>query len=206
MKAELDFNQCMKAAFDLWKQHVPILIAVYGIAALLSACTMGVLAGPLWLGCCHVTLGLADRRSPTPTVNDLFTGFQYFLPAFLLGLGVSILTTLASLVTWPLGMITMLVCLTALMFAPFLIVAEGADLSSAVRASYEAAKANFWPLFGLVVIGAMVAASGILIMSFIVTLPYFGCLMTVIYRQANPAAGQRAPAAPQEPEVVFRRF
>lgn len=201
MTVDLDISRCLRSAFELWKKNVPVLIAVYGVAALLSAFTMGILAGPLWVGCCLVTLALADDRQPAPTLNDLFAGFRYFLPAFLVGLAVMVVTALASWVSWPLGLVAMMVSLTVSLFVPFLLTDKDADLVPAVEASYRMALANFWPLFGLVAIGTLIAASGMLILSFIVTLPYLGCLMTVVYREVFPRARSAA-----EPDVVFRRF
>ncbi|HNR94324.1 MAG TPA: hypothetical protein PKM67_00860 [Kiritimatiellia bacterium] len=184
----LDFGDVLKRAFDLYKENLGLLIVVHLVGGLLSLCTIGILAGPLYAGVSLVMLALYDRKDPKPVVGDLFKGFDFFLPAFLLFLVVCAVMIPVSMITGPLSSIAGLVAGTVTMFSYFLIVERKMDFWPAIVESYNMVKENFWVYLGLYVVGWIGSALGFIAccIGIVVTAPYLSCVTVIAYRETRP--------------------
>lgn len=185
----LDFGDVLTRAFELYKINMGLLILVHLVAGLLALVTFGILAGPLYAGVSIIMLNLYDQKEPKPVTGDLFKGFDYFLPAFLLFLVIAAVMILVSMVTGPLSTIAGLAVGTVTMFSYFLIVERKLDFWPAVVESFNMVKTNFWVYLGLYVIGSIIAGLGLIAccIGVIVTAPYLSCVQVIAYRETKPA-------------------
>jgi len=201
-KVEVKFGEWLQEAFELLKANFVLLMLTNLIALVLSVVTVGILAGPMMAGVAMITLALIDKREPKPVPGDIFKGFEFFLPSFLLVLLV-LCVVAASAAAWlfvgPLSGVAAWVLLTLTMFSIFLIVEKKMDFWPAVQASYEIVKTAFWPLLGLVVVSSIAVDIGLVArcVGIVATAPFFMCAMSVAYRHVSAAAP--APAEPQKP-------
>ena len=206
-KFEVRFEPWLRQAFELYQRHFAVLLLTHLAAVAISLFTAGLLAGPMSAGAALVTLALLDGREPRPEAGELFHGFDFFLPAFLVGLAVLAANALIWLVLWwigPLAFAASLFVQTATVFSIYLVIERRMDAVSALRGSFNLAKAAFWPLFGLVAVGSIVAGAGGIFCGIgsVVTLPFYSCLTAIAWRSLseNPAAGtDRITLSPAPP-------
>lgn len=200
----LDFGDVLKRAFDLYKEHLGLLIVVHLVAGLLSLVTIGILAGPLYAGVSIIMLALYDKKDPKPVAGDLFKGFDFFLPAFLLFVVVCAVMIPVSMVTGPLSTVAGLAIIgTITMFSYFLIVERKMDFWPAIVESYNMVKGNFWVYLGLYVIGSVAAALGIIVccIGIIITAPYLSCVTVIAYRETRPSVKDTVMAQDMAPNT-----
>jgi len=201
-KIDVDFGGWMQEAFKLYKENFAVLLLANLIAMILSSFTAFILSGPLYAGVVIVTLGLLDGTSPKPQAGDVFKGFQFFLPSFLLMLVVLGVSMLVGMVLGPLSSVATWVLSTLTMFSIFLIVEKKMDFWPSILASYEMVKENFWVLLALVVVASIVSTLGFWpsILASYVTMPFYYCVLAVAYRKMNGGPG--APAAAEGDPLV----
>ncbi len=199
----LDFGEVLKRAFDFYKLNLGFLILVHLVAGLLAFVTAFILAGPLYAGVCIVLLALHDNRDPKPVVGDIFKGFDYFLPAFLLFIVIAAATMLASKVMAPLFLVASMAIGTITMFSYFLIVERKMDFWPAIIESYNMVKGNFWIYLALYAIGSVVAGLGLIvfIIGVVVTAPYLSCVLVIAYRGTKPSVKDPAMASSMAPST-----
>ena len=65
-KVEVKFGEWIENGFNLYKDNFGILVLASLVAVVLSAVTIGVLAGPMFAGVLLITLGLFDKQDPNP--------------------------------------------------------------------------------------------------------------------------------------------
>ena len=202
-KLDVDFGGWMQEAFTLYKRNFAVLLLVNLIALVLSSVTLFILSGPLYAGVVIVTLALLDGTSPKPEAGDVFKGFQFFLPSFLLMLVVLGASMLVGMVLGPLSSVATWVLSTLTMFSIFLIVEKKMDFWPSIVASYEMVKENFWVMLALVVVASILSTLGFLAccIGIFVTMPYYYCVMAVAYRKVTGAPAASAAAADDEPLV-----
>lgn len=190
MKVEVKFGDWIQKGIDLWKLNLGVLVVASAITIVLSAVTVGVLAGPLLVGMILMVLRLHDRREPKPQAGDIFEGFKFFLPAFLVWLAqvVTIVITyfLSSLfcIGSLLGYFIQFVVGTALMFSLFLVAEKNADVVPAIQGSIDIVKTNFWPFMGFYIVTSLLAGIGFFLcfLPGILTMPLGICIFAVAYR------------------------
>lgn len=202
-KMDVDFGGWMQEAFDLYKRNFVVLLLVNTIALVLSGVTLFILSGPLSAGVVIVTLALLDGSSPKPQAGDVFKGFQFFLPSFLLMLILLGASMLVSMVLGPLSSVATWVLSTLTMFSLFLIVEKKMDFWPAIVASYEMVKDNFWVLLALVVVASIVSTLGFLAccIGIFATMPFYYCVLAVAYRKVTGAAPATPASSDGEPMV-----
>lgn len=202
-KIDVDFGGWMQEAFELYKKDFAVLLLVNLVALVLSFITAFVLSGPMYAGVAIVTLGLLDGTSPKPVVGDVFKGFQFFLPSFLLMLVILAATMVVSMVLGPLSTIATWVFSTITMFSIFLIVEQKMDFWPAIVASYEVVKENFWVLLALVIVASIVSTLGFIAccVGIFVTMPFYYCVLAVAYRKIVGAPSGPTAATDDEPLV-----
>ena len=166
-KVEVKFGEWIENGFNLYKDNFGILVLASLIAVVLSAVTIGVLAGPMFAGVLLITLGLFDKQEPKPEVGDVFKGFGYFLNSFLFvlvwGIALIVVSFLLALVPCVGQLAAIFVIYAAqafLMFGLFLIVDEQMEFWPASMESINKVKTNFWPFLALSVVSSIIASIG----------------------------------------------
>lgn len=173
---------------DLW-QHVLIML----VLGLLSSIP---LIGPaLSAGYILIILRKLRDRSYKPAVGELFEGFQYFVPALLVGIVGGLIASL--------GVIACIVGVFAtsalVMFAMPLVVDRKMDFWPAIQASMEKVKPDLvaWSVFVLLISLVYAAGSIACGVGIFVTGPVAFVAIVIAYRDVFGLSGEAAPAAPQ---------
>jgi len=177
-KAEVKFGEWFEKGFNLYKENLGILVLASLIALVISAVTIGILAGPMLAGIILITLRLFDKTEPKPEVGNVFKGFDYFLNSLLFVvvwgaavLVVSLILALIPCVGQLASLCVVYVVQAFLMFGLFLIVDKHMEFWPASMESFNIVKTNFWPFLGLSVVASMA-----------LTAPIQVCILTVAYR------------------------
>ncbi len=191
MQIEIKFGDWIQEGFDLYKANLTLLILASLVAVALSTASLGILAGPMGAGMALIVLALIDRVEPKPDIADVFKGFNVFLPSLLLVIGVTAVSAIGYFILQFIPCIGSIASLlfgyaisTLTMFAIFEIVDRGRDVFTAVQASIETVKLNFWPLLGLAVVAGVIGAIGALAcwIGLAVTLPLYFTILGIAYR------------------------
>ena len=200
-KVEVKFGEWFEKGFNLYKENIATLIFASIVALLLSAASLGILAGPMMAGVIFITLGFFDGTDPKPEVGTLFKGFDYFLNAFLFvfvwGVAIVIASFILAIVPCIGALAALFVAYAAqafLMFGLFLIVDKRMDFWSASMESYNKVKTNFWPFLGFSVLTSIVGSIGSIAcgIGVVVTAPIQACVLTVAYREVFDHVGEPA--------------
>ena len=201
-KVEVKFGEWFDKGFNLYKENLGTLILASLIALVLSAVTIGILAGPMLAGIILITLGFFDKKEPKPEVGNVFKGFDNFLNSllFVVVWGVAVLVVSLILALIPcIGQLASLCVIyaaqTFLMFGLFLIVDKRMEFWPASMESFNKVKTNFWPFLGLSVVTSIIASIGAIAcgIGMAITAPIQACILTVAYRDVF--AGVEEPAA-----------
>lgn len=200
---KVDIGAWLKEAFDLYKNHFTLLLLANLIAGLLSAVTLGILAGPLGVGVIAITLAALDQRTPLPTAGDVFQGMKFFLPAFLVvlmaggAIFLGVLVCQLSCVLSPASPLVALAISTATLFALPLVYERRLDAWAAVKTSFEMAKPSFWLLLAYVLVFQFAAGLGMIacVIGVVFTAPFAACAIAVAYRKFAPAGSSGASEA-----------
>lgn len=189
--AEVKFGEWIENGFRLYKENFATLVLASLIAVVLSAVTVGVLAGPMAAGVLLITLGLIDKKDPGPEVGTLFRGFDYFLNSFLFmivwGIALFVVSLIVGLVPCIGQLASLFVVFVAhalLMFGMFLIVDRRMEFWPASLESFNKVKPNFWPFLGFAVVSNLIGSIGAIAcgIGVVFTLPIQACILTVAYR------------------------
>jgi uncharacterized membrane protein len=205
---QVKIGQWLEDGFNLYKSNFGILILASLIGGVLSTVTIGILTGPMMAGVVLIALALYDRKTPPPDIKELFQGFNYFLPTFLLWLILFVVCMVVSLILSFIpvigslaAMILFLVAMSIEIMATILIVEQGMDFWPALSAVFEKIKSNPWPLLGFLLLAGLIGniggvACGI---GMVLTLPIaFGSLVAA-YRDLFSAGSAAKTAAPPPP-------
>ena len=197
-KVQVKFGEWIENGFNLYKENFGVLVLVSLFAGLLSAVTLGILAGPMMAGVLLITLALFDKKEPKPEVGNLFKGFDYFLNTFLFVLvwGVILVVAFSILCLVPcLGQLAALFVIYAaqafLMFGLFRIVDKKMEFWPASMESIDTIKTNFWPFLGFFVVSSIIGSIGAIAcgIGVVVTAPIQACILTVAYRDVFGISG-----------------
>ena len=166
-KVDVKFGEWIEEGFHLYKDNFGTLVLAAIIALVLTTITIGILAGPMLAGLVIITLQLLRKEQPAPDPGKIFSGFNYFLNAFLFLLiwGAAILVGSVILQIFPvIGQLLSLFFIYAaqafLMFGIFLIVDRQMNFWPASMESIQIVKANFWPFFGLSTVASIIGSIG----------------------------------------------
>ena len=190
-KVEVKFGEWIERGFNLYKENFVTLVLASLIAVVLSAVTVGVLAGPMFAGVLFITLGLMDRKDPRPEVGTVFKGFEYFLNSFLFvivwGIALFVVSIVVGLVPCIGQLASLFVIFVAhalLMFGLFLIVEKRAEFWPASVESFNKVRPNFWLFLGFSIVTNIIGSIGAIAcgIGIVLTLPIQACILTVAYR------------------------
>jgi len=191
-KVDVKFGEWIEKGFNLYKENFGILVLVSLIAVIVSAITVGVLAGPMAAGVLLVVFQLQDRKEPKPEVGTLLKGFDFFLNSFLFfivwGVAIFVVSLILGLVPCIGQVASLFVVFVAhalLMFGMFLIVDRNMEFWPASVESFNMVKRNFWPFLGFSVVSNLIGSIGAIAcgIGVVFTLPIQVCILTVAYRE-----------------------
>ena len=190
-QVDVKFGEWIEKGFNLYKENFGILVLVSLIAVIVSAVTVGVLAGPMAAGVLVIVFQLLARREPRPEVGTLFRGFDFFLNSFLFfviwGIAVFVASLVLGLVPCIGQLASMFVVFVAhalLMFGLFLIVDRKMEFWPASVESFNRVKQNFWPFLGFSIVCNLIGSIGAVAcgIGIAFTLPIQVCILAVAYR------------------------
>ena len=191
-KVDVKFGEWIEKGFNLYKENFGILVLASLIAVIVSAITVGILAGPMAAGVILIIFQLVDRKEPKPEVGTLFRGFDFFLHSFLFfviwGIAVFIASLILGLVPCIGQLASLFVVFVAhalLMFGLFLIVDRKMEFWPASVESFNMVKRNFWPFLGFSIVSNLIGSIGAVAcgIGVVFTLPIQVCILTVAYRE-----------------------
>jgi len=191
-KVDVKFGEWIEKGFNLYKENFGILVLVSLIAVIVSAITVGVLAGPMAAGVLLVVFQLHDRKEPKPEVGTLLKGFDFFLNSFLFfivwGVAIFVVSLILGLVPCIGQVASLFVVFVAhalLMFGMFLIVDRNMEFWPASVESFNMVKRNFWPFLGFSVVSNLIGSIGAVAcgIGVVFTLPIQVCILMVAYRE-----------------------
>lgn len=191
-KVDVKFGEWIEEGFNLYKENFGILVLVSLIAVIVSAITVGVLAGPMAAGVLLVVFQLQDRKEPKPEVGTLLKGFDFFLNSFLFfivwGIAIFVVSLILGLVPCIGQVASLFVVFVAhalLMFGMFLIVDRNMEFWPASVESFNMVKRNFWPFLGFSIVSNLIGSIGAVAcgIGVVFTLPIQVCILMVAYRE-----------------------
>ncbi len=191
-KVDVKFGEWIEKGFSLYKENFGILVLVSLIAVIVSAVTVGILAGPMAAGVLIIVFQLHDRKESHPEVGTLFRGFDFFLNSFLFfiiwGIAIFVASLILGLVPCIGQVASLFVVFVAhalLMFGLFLIVDRKMEFWPASVASFNMVKRNFWPFLGFSIVSNLIGSIGAVAcgIGIVFTLPIQVCILTVAYRE-----------------------
>lgn len=210
-KVDVKIFEWIEQGWQLYRNNFGTLVLASVIGLVLSAITIGILTGPMIAGLIIVTLQLLRKEEPKPDAGRIFSGFSYFLNAFLFMViwGLSILIGSAILSIFPIiGQLLSLFFIYAaqafLMFGLYLIVDKQMNFWSASRESIHTVKTNFWWFFALSGIASIIGSIGAIAfgIGIVLTIPIQVCILAVAYEEIFGGIGQSSDpefAASEEP-------
>ncbi len=191
-KVDVKFGEWIEEGFNLYKENFGILVLVSLIAVIVSAITVGVLAGPMAAGVLLIVFQLQDRKEPKPEVGTLLKGFDFFLNSFLFfivwGIAIFVVSLILGLVPCIGQVASLFVVFVAhalLMFGMFLIVDRNMEFWPASVESFNMVKRNFWPFLGFSIVSNLIGSIGAVAcgIGVVFTLPIQVCILMVAYRE-----------------------
>ena len=191
-EVNVKFGEWIEKGFNLYKENFGILVLVSLIAVIVSAITVGVLAGPMAAGVLLIVFQLHDRKEPKPEVGTLLKGFDFFLNSFLFfivwGVAIFVVSLILGLVPCIGQVASLFVVFVAhalLMFGMFLIVDRNMEFWPASVESFNMVKRNFWPFLGFSIVSNLIGSIGAVAcgIGVVFTLPIQICILMVAYRE-----------------------
>jgi len=190
-KTKTKITKWLKEAFELYKENFVLIFATTAISMALSFIGAFVLAGPLFVGLFLILLRLIDKSEPTPTIQDLFKGFELFLPALIFVIVWGLANYLGSSITSAIpgigGLLSFLfsaVLTAGIMFGIPLIADKKLDFIEASKQSFETVKPDIalYAIFSFVI--SLITISGVFlfIVGIFFTIPFNACAIAVAYR------------------------
>jgi len=200
-KVDVKFGEWIEMGFNLYKENFGILVLASLIAVIVSAVTVGILAGPMAAGVVLIVFQLFERNEPLPELGTLLRGFDFFLNSFLFfviwGIAIFVGSLVLGLVPCIGQLASLFVVFVAhalLMFGLFLIVDRKMEFWPASVESFNMVKRNFWPFLGFSIVCNLIGSIGAVAcgIGVVFTLPIQVCILTVAYREIFDAQGVEA--------------
>jgi hypothetical protein len=209
-KVGVDIAGWIKEGFNLYKDNFLIVFVTSLIAGVLGSISVGILAGPLFVGLFGIVLRLRRNTEPKPEIQDVFKGFELFLPSFLFVLVWVIINAVGQslLGMLPLGNFISscfgLFLGALLMFGFPLIADQKLDFWPASQKSIDTVKPKLVEFLIFSVALSFLAGIGVLILGvgIFLTMPLYPCAISVAYDSVFGAEGKAAATPPPAPQAT----
>jgi len=188
-------SQWLSEGWEMTKENLGILILMGLLVSLIGSATGGILQGPLMVGFFYAIFKKMREPDQPVDVNDLWKGFEYFLPALL-----------ASLVSGVFISIGMIACFVGAFFVAALylfiyplILEKNLDFWEAMETSRKAVQPHIGAFTGFVFVLALIQFVGALLfgLGVLVTTPIIVCAIACAYRDVFGLEGVQAAEAPE---------
>lgn len=188
-----DISTSFSKSWELYKSNFWLIIGASVVASVLGSVTFGILCGPMLAGLMLLFFKLMDKKGDA-RFEDIFKGFNWFLPAFLIlviwGVAFYVLALflfLIPVIGWLVLVLLSFVFSVFLFFGICDVVAHQSSFADASRTACEMLKNDFWPLVGYGVMVNLISASGSLLFGFgsILTVPFGFVMLAVAYRECQ---------------------
>ncbi len=172
MSSKVDLGACVTYGVDALKKNIGFQLVAVIVLALANGFTAGILGGPLLLGY-YRALAKMDAGQ-TPDINDLFSGFDKFIPSFLVVLLTGVLIAIGYCLCIVPGLI-----IAPLLPVSLCVIARGeGDAIAAIKAGWNALQPN-------IVMAALTA----IILSILSSLGVFACGVGILFTLPIALAG-----------------
>lgn len=183
MIMKFDFGTEMSNGFNLFKEHMGLLVLASFVTSLLSVFTCAIIAGPMTVGLLMIIRRLLKKEESQPEVGDLFKGFSYFLNSFLVVLIFCVCSAVLSLVPVIGSLVAMLI---GTMFYWVLMFVAYEDLSAVdaiKKVIDETTSGNFYNQLLFAFVASLISSAGVLLcfVGLLFTVPIAYCMMVCCY-------------------------
>ena len=191
MEVKVDFGKAVSESWAIEKTNMVLAIVATLAASAVGVLTLCICLGGLMAGLMGVFLRLHDKDAATPQIGDVFGGFKYTLPGFVLTLvGGSgfLLCGVGALVTLP------------LMFLALIRLADTGNTEgcgiAVLKEVIEQVKKSGWMVCLWMLVAGILVDVGMLLcgIGVLVTAPLGFLTMVAVYRQLFPKGGQPVAA------------
>src|SRR3989339_1997997 len=152
--ASVDMSSCVSYGIEELKKNPGFQILASLVILLINSCTGGLLYGPLMVG--YYRALKKEEQGQTPELGDVFSGFDVFLPSFL----VSLLGGIAVGIAACLCIVPMFFVLPIIPAALLLVTEGEKDGIQALKTAFEPLKANLVPAGIAALVLCLIGAAG----------------------------------------------
>jgi len=186
---DVRFSDWIQRGFALFVNHALLLFMSGLVALVITALTLGLLAGPMLAGLAMMVLTLMDGRMAAPTINDLFRGFDHVKTTIPVTVALYVIWLAVMLVVWlpgpgfVLGAVLASVGGSTAVMTVFHLVARHVTPRESAGAWWALFKANWGPLLGFYLLATLLGSIGVyaLVIGLAVTFPLYMCMMGQAY-------------------------
>ena len=195
MKAALDIEETIKLGWGTFIKHPVEAILGFLIVGVISGLTLGVLAGPMFIGYNRMLLNAV--RGEEIGLGDIFGGFDVFVPSLVLLVVVAILVTIGSLFFVLPGLAVVIFT----WWSWLLVADQESGAFDALQRSFTFTKDHFGPALVFVVVCLVIGGVGSLVaFGSLITAPLAQIITVHGYvrafgREPSPGASTSAPIA-----------
>lgn len=193
MKAALDIEETLKLAWATFTEHPVEAIVGFLIVGFLSGLTLGLAAGPLFVG--YNRMMLRAIRGGDISLGDVFGGFDAFVPSFVVVVVVGFAAAIGFLFLVLPGLAVIIFTWWALM----LVADHELGAFEALQRSFEYTKDNFGPALVFVLVCLIISGAGTLVFAgSLITAPLAHIMALHGFTRAfgtDPAPAQSSSAA-----------
>jgi hypothetical protein len=190
----------LKKGFEVYKSNISTLLVGFLISIGLTIVTAGILSGAMFAGFIRLCSRLARPqaadsegiKAEAPKATDVFDGFNVFLPALLLVVGVAVLNYVLSIVFGWFGTIGNLVDVlvgltingaTVAIALPLIAFEKTTSVTEAVKVAVDSVKAAPSQTILLFISASFLGYIGVLALGIgiILTIPFTFCVFAVLF-------------------------
>jgi len=209
MTRSANVGSAFNKGLQLYKENFVLIFLVSLVGGLIGAFSCGICMGPMQCGIIGICLALLRGQEPKPQFNDLFNGFQKFVPAFVTMLVLSLCFFVINLI---LGLIPIVGWLAAFVigyfispavtvWAMFLVQDQNATIGEAITTPLKMlGDSKFWMIMLIVFLAGLLGAVGLIacVIGVFFTMPFALCMIAAAYQDVydNP---DQADSPAQEP-------
>ncbi len=206
MTGSTSIGTAFSHGLQIFKENFPLIFLGYLITVLISSVTCGICGGPLTCGLIGIVLALFRNQNPKPQVNDLFNGFQKFLPAFVAAVAFGLIITVIGWIP-VIGQLAAIIVSIVSIWAFFLIQDQEASISEAIVEPLKLiGEKAFWPVMLVIFVAGLIGAVGALVccIGAFFTMPLCFCMIVAAYEEVYSAPAQldASPAAAPAPPTL----